>query len=193
VEVLPLLHPDAHDLNDLVTLPHRDDRIGAAKRVNDCGDIIASARVSRRWCRSGLPAPSTERRGDGASLRASVAHSRSQGAGLVLRARWRCSPRRSALRASMVGQRPKRCSVPRSSGCRAPGGPAPCSGSRGPAGLRGGPIGAAAGASPEAARRLADGSRGRLGALAAARDQGVSGAGVPPRRPGGIRRAVQPL
>lgn len=48
MEVLPLLHPDAHDLNDLVTLPHRDDRIGAAKRVNDCGDIIASARVSRQ-------------------------------------------------------------------------------------------------------------------------------------------------
>jgi len=36
------------DLNDLVTLPHRDDRIGTAKRVNDCGDIIAGAVVNRQ-------------------------------------------------------------------------------------------------------------------------------------------------
>ena len=37
-----------HDLNDLVALPHRDDRIGTARRVNDCGDIIADAVVNRQ-------------------------------------------------------------------------------------------------------------------------------------------------
>ena len=36
------------ELSDLVVLPHRDDRIGAAKAVNDCGDIIANAVVNRQ-------------------------------------------------------------------------------------------------------------------------------------------------